>query len=423
MVQTVVKTIGSGGNFSTLILWESGAPADLTTAEKSAAGTFTGGPFVQGEILTFSIGGSGTGTMLDTDGSTYIIYGLSAGAAVGAGTVVTGAGGATCTITSGTPDDTGVIWQGQMLSGTEITGSVFRLSMSGSTSSATCYKHITCASGASFSDNVNVQTNALAYNASNGAAIRQTSGNTDPVVSAGEDYCRFDKIMIKSLATTSNCISLGATGVKVDTIICEGTHSGSGAANGVLGISNTAKSGYLITNSLIIQRTASSSQIFGAGAGTGDFVNCTFVIADDVAAPTNIVRSGTSGTMNFKNCAFFSGSVNQMEVTAGATQNFTTCASDDSAPPSGVTGLLTMSSQFENVSDAARDFRAKSGGGLIDTGTTDSTNAPIDIAGTARPSGSAYDIGCWEKVQAAGGGGLRIIGDSGAMRIVGRLAA
>ena len=80
---TVVKTIGTTGTFSTPQLWEDGKPADLTTAERSAAGTFAVVSFIQGEALTF-VGSGATGKFLDTDSTgpgtgSYITYGITAG--------------------------------------------------------------------------------------------------------------------------------------------------------------------------------------------------------------------------------------------------------------------------------------------------------------------------------------------------------
>ena len=69
-------------------------------------------------------------------------------------------------------------------------------------------------------------------------------------------------------------------------------------------------------------------------------------------------------------------------------------ARGDSSGTAGVT-QTTYSSEFVDVNDATRDFRLVTGAAQKDTGTTDATNAAIDIAGTARPFGAAYDVGAW----------------------------
>jgi len=99
-----------------------------------------------------------------------------------------------------------------------------------------------------------------------------------------------------------------------------------------------------------------------------------------------------------QNCGLFAGA--DVGTAAGsATFTFTTCHGDDSTPATGIT-TATYANQFQNVNDATRDFRLVTGAAMKDTGTTDATNAANDIAGTARPSGSAYDVGCWEFVAA-----------------------
>jgi hypothetical protein len=94
----------------------------------------------------------------------------------------------------------------------------------------------------------------------------------------------------------------------------------------------------------------------------------------------------------------FAGDSTKAIKAGSATFNHTTGYSDIS----GTTGVTqtTYGDAFQNVNDATRDFRLKTGSALINNGTTDATNAPIDIAGTARPDGAAYDVGCWELVTA-----------------------
>ena len=207
---TVVKTIGSTGVFSTPQLWEDGAPADLTTAEKSAAGTFLVASFTQGESLTF-VGSGATGKFLDTDSTgpgtgTYITYGITAGNPAALDVVTGGTSGATCVLSSGTADNVGVIWQGQCQN-QEFTG--IALSISGSTTSTTAYKELTTVAGASFRDNVNIQTNPLRYNASNGCGITGAGLNAT-VVSLIEANIHISKLQVSG--TGSNTRGLGGGG-------------------------------------------------------------------------------------------------------------------------------------------------------------------------------------------------------------------
>lgn len=394
-VATVVKTIGTTGVFSTLQLWEDGAPASLTTAEKSAAGTFLVASFIQGETLNFS-GSLATGKFLDTDSTgpgtgSYITYGLTAGDP-GTGNTVTGATSlATCVLSSGTPTDVGVIWQGQCQN-QEFSGTGVQLTIAGSTASATAYKELTAVAGTSFRDHADKATNALRYNASNGAAIRGTSADTD-TVSISNNHARVSKLQIAATGAGGRALLANAAPVLLDFLILEGMYVGTSPAIGVLGAESTTT----IRNSAIILRASAADHIIGTGDANTFFYNCTIAASDDLAtAPASVFRSTANGfsTITVKNCGLFAGDSTKAIKSGADTFVFTTCYSDISGTL-GVT-QATYSSEFENVTDASRDFRLKSTAAQVNTGTTDSTNAANDIIGTARPQGAAYDVGCWE---------------------------
>ncbi len=115
MTTTTVKTIGTGGDYTTLQAWEDASPANLVTSD--------------------------------------------------------------------------VVWQGQCFNQEFFSSSAGLLNVSGSTTDATRYKELTTYAGASFVDNAGVQTNALRYNASNGAGIRNSYAWGGPV-SVNESYFR-----------------------------------------------------------------------------------------------------------------------------------------------------------------------------------------------------------------------------------------
>ncbi len=304
---TVVKTIGSSGTFSTLQLWEDGAPVDLTASEKSAATTFLVAAFQQGESLNF-VGSGATGKLLDTDSTgagtgTYITYGITAGNPA-ANDVVTGVTStATCVLTSGTPTNVGVIWQGQCQN-QEFSGTGTQISISGSTSSATAYKKLTTVAGASFRDNANAQTNALAYNASNGCGVKNT-GSINAPISVTESYCSISNLQVAN--TFTNGVGFSAAPPLsgfFDYLILEGSRTTVGTGTGAL----SANGSGTFRNSLIIQRASAAGEIIGTGTGSPNFYNCTIVAPDDLAtAPTEIFNSGVSGTVTVQNCSLFAG--------------------------------------------------------------------------------------------------------------------
>ena len=396
---TIAKTIGaSGADYSSPQSWEDGKPSNLTSVEKSAATTFQTASFILGETINFS-GSLAVGKFLDTDSTgpgtgTYITYAVTSGN-IGSSNVATGAiSGAKCTITSGTPDNTGAIWQGNC-NNEEFSGTGTQITFGGSTTSSTCYAHLTTAAGASFKDNANVQTNALRYNASNGAAIRGTSDST-MTVSANEQFNKVSKLQVSATGVNGRGISFWIAGGVLDCTIVEATYTLTSTTIGVLSLNGSTTS-FTATNCLFIQRKSGADHIVGSDTAIANFYGCTFVAADDLAtAVAKIFLSGASGTITVQNCGMFAGDSSKAIKSGSATYSFTTCYSDIS----GTTGVTqcTYSSEFQNVTDGTRDFRLKSGAAQIDTGTTDSTNTPTDIAGTTRPSGSAYDVGCWEFV-------------------------
>lgn len=399
-VETVVKTIGTTGDFSTLALWEAGAPASLTTAERSACGTFLVANFTQGESLSF-VGSGATGKMLDTDNSTYMTYGVTAGNPAASDVITGGSSGGTCVLTSGTPDFTGVIWQGQCQN-EEFSGTGTMISFGGSTNSASAYKHLTTVAGASFRDNANVQTNALRYNASNGCGI--TSSVSGITVQIAENNVHLSNLQMQGThATNAQTFQILGTGFGtnsvVDFCIIEGslTSTSDGA-----GLCYVDANGSTLRNCLIVQRASAADHICLAGSATSMvYVNCSIVCPDDLAEAVDFVISDKSGgSTTFTNCGFFAGATGSAVEVGLGTVTYTTCYTDTDSPPTGVT-QTTYADEFENVSDSTRDFRLKSGAAEIDTGTTDATNAQFDIAGTERPEGSAYDVGCWEFVAAA----------------------
>lgn len=315
MTTTVVKTIGSTGDYSLPQTWEDATPANLVTADQ--------------------------------------------------------------------------IWQGQLQNQAFSAG----VSVAGTTTDATRYVELTTVAGSSFSDNASVQSNALRFNTANGASISVAGGYASAVDNQVANT-RLTKLQLESTAGSSQC--LGSTvAVLVDRCIMESAASGVG----VFSVGVTVGSA-VFKNSLFVNRAAAATKIVQAG-GNFEAYNCTFAVPSDKTAATNGL-DGHYSTATVKNCAIF-GATNTLE-TGNSTFTNTTCRTDQASPPSGFTQIAydtSTGSGFQNITDATRDYRLKSTSAMLDVGTTDSTNAAVDIAGTSRPSGSAYDIGAWEYVAAA----------------------
>ena len=330
MPTTVTKTIGTGGDYTTLQAWEDASPANLVTSDQ--------------------------------------------------------------------------IWRGECFNQEFFSSSASLLSVSGSTTDATRYKELTTYAGASFVDNASVQTNALRYNASNGAGIRNSYAWGGPV-SVNESYFRISKLQIAA----GNAVGFNGTattGLVIDKCIFENSSTGNEPLK-TYGVCT-------VKNSLIVGRSTGSLAKLDNGTNV---YNCTFA---RTGSSTSNIFTGNYSTSALENCAFFGGATTL--ASGSTTRTYTTCYTDTASPPSGCTTVAydtSTGSGFENKTDATRDFRIKSGSALIDVGTTDSTNGPNDIVGTARPQSSAYDVGAWELV-VAGGATYTLTADSGSFALTGQ---
>lgn len=276
----------------------------------------------------------------------------------------------------------GNIQQGQLTGTLTVTSGVVG-TFAGSTVDSTHYAELTTAAGQSFRDNANVQTNALKYNASNGAAITTNVGYTR-LFFVQIDFCRFSNLQIQHSSTVGGALFEQDAAYTLDINNCIWD-----SANAAVII---AGSNAKMRNSLAVMRGNSKPRIVTLTSGASLY-NCTLAVPSDVTWTTSIFDANY-GTPEVKNCALFG---NGAALRGGsATPTYTTCYTDASSPPSGVTAATYDTTQFVDITDATRDYRIPTGSVLKDTGTTDATNAVTDIAGSSRPQGAAYDVGCWE---------------------------
>lgn len=290
------------------------------------------------------------------------------------------------------------IWKGECYNDSEFTGAATLLTISGQTVDSTRYVWLTTAAGQSFRDNANVQTNALRYNQANGVGILSNNTTRTAVISISAQYTLIENLQVKTTASGyagSWPVSVGAANVTLKNCVFEDTDT----AYGGFVISAGQQSGFLMINCLVKGHAQSNnSEANGiAGFKFGEIINCTVVLTGTISAGKGLLGGNyDSGMGTATNVAVFGFNT----FRSGTLGTFVNCMTDLASAPAGVATSKTYSSQFENVSNGTHDYRVKSGADLIDAGTTDSRASP-DIAGTARPSGSAYDIGCWELVAAA----------------------
>lgn len=264
------------------------------------------------------------------------------------------------------------------------------VTLTGYVTDATNNATIRPATGQGFAGHASKLTNRLAYVQANGAALTCTAAYTAAFrMTVGNTTLQGLQIKGTSFVCSS-VVRMDVSTCVLDGCICQQDSSFSSTYLCIHASRGTVK------NCLAVVTSATAMSGMGTSYGA-NFYGCTVVRGSNrSAAGTGI---SCAGTVAIKNCAVFGFTTDQ----SGGTLTSTTNATDDTTPTTGFTGSLTYANQFVATDTSGNyDFRSKTGSNLIDAGTTDATNMPTDIVGTARPQGSSYDIGCWE-LAASGG--------------------
>jgi len=279
---------------------------------------------------------------------------------------------------------------GECYNDSEFTG---KLTFSGSSTGASNTITLKCATGQSFRDNASIQTNALRYNQSNGVGISNASYATN-IISVSEDYVTIDGLQVKKITYGNRCFYSNLTTLTHNTykncILELGTSNGSDVAQ-------TRSETWI--NCLFIGYGGTGSPAILLPYSSPKFINCTVVRPSDYTSSTAAAfkTNTTPGGMTVKNCAVFG--YNSVTDADGSFSGSNNCSDKTIGFGTSNQASKTYANQFVNTTAASGDFKIKTGSDCIDTGVTDTAASP-DIAGTTRPQGSAYDIGCWELVSA-----------------------
>lgn len=385
MPTTVVKTVGTASrDYSTLQSWEDAMGPDLTASRSNTTVT----------------GSTSSTIMLDALASAtvsfYVGHAVWADARASEKRLITAYDGTTKVATVGalngssatwdnipsieayTIDST--IWEGQCYNDSTFSGTATLLTMAGSTSSSTAYKHITAATGQSFAD---TSSNALRYNSANGVSLENpTGGYVLGVVIATEANARMSRLQVKN--TPLNGYAADWSSGFIDRCILMGIHN------------QAAKTSGTVRNSLIVYTSNGGSTQAGMILGTGaNAYNCTAVSIGASAGSGFTFSYGNTDTI--RNCAAFGFALADRAANSPSA-TIITCYTDVVAPASGYTGSIPYTTAtFVNLTSGSEDYKLAAGSSLLDVGTIDTTHAATDIFGTARPQGSAYDIGASER--------------------------
>jgi len=377
---TVVKTVGTSGRaFTTLALWQAAAPTDLTTAEKWSANTFIGS-FIQGETIT----GTGlTGEFLDSDGATYIVFGITSGNSSSIVTLTGSTSGATCIVSAKT--NTGVIWWADCYADSEFTvaSNTQFVNTTGNTTSSTAYFVITAATGQSFQDQVSVRTNALVYDKTKGVAF---ICHNDASACFDMNNVRADRVTRIQFQNTGISNGIRNAG-RIDSVITQGDgelirdcilttntlvfKTISLYATQPVSLISFITNFFTFESSTVVKSTSLGTVSIGIDCGPGGSYLQQKVVSCAIFGFTTPIRNGSSACENnATNTASLPGSSNQTSVTYSSTTPFT------------------------QASNTSSDLRAIAATALAANGFLDATNAPNDISNYMRANPPT--IGAWE---------------------------
>lgn len=258
--------------------------------------------------------------------------------------------------------------------------------------SATNTVTLRTATGQSFRDNANVQTNALRYNQANGVGVQMTSIYTY-LFSCTGGFFILDGLQLKGPATNSEFMARlnGASQTLKNLIVQAGPYAG--AAIIVCPCSNGTVQNVAVIN------VANGFGIVDVGTPLKTTYTDVSIVSSNGATKTGFSATAGYAAPLVQNCAV-SGFTTDYSGTANASS--TNNATDKGAfggTNFGGSGQVSLvgATEWQSVTNGSEDLRLNTTSAkLKDNGAT--VGPSTDIAGTSRPQGSAYDIGCWELV-------------------------
>lgn len=268
------------------------------------------------------------------------------------------------------------IWKGECYNDSEFTSA---LTISGITTDSTRYVWLTAAAGQSFQDHADVRTNPLYYDKSKGVGIKVASAT---VISSTVNYTVISRLQVwLSSGFLNRTIDMSGSDCVAKDCIFVSSYDYSVFSFGAVASNKAINCAFISLHS----GTATPCR-------SGTYINCTNV------RPSGYTAGGTAFARNYglsvKNSAVFGFTTFRSGTGSSyytGSYNGSDCSAD--AQDTNSTGGLTFADCFESTTN---DFRLKAGSPLIGAGNTDATNAPLDISGFTRGTGTAGDIGAWE---------------------------
>lgn len=223
---------------------------------------------------------------------------------------------------------------------------------------------------------------------------------TDGALSLSAQYVHIDGLQIKNThggAHAALSITGSTTFQITDTLIYD-THGG---GQGGWGISVSANNSVVYLNNVQVMSCDAGIEAHANGAPVIYALNCSAV--NSTVGP-GFTAVGFTRFIYAKNC-YSGGNAGDDYSGAGVTID-ATCYSEDGTASTPTAAWSTAN--FTNVTAGSEDLSLVSGSALIDVGTDVSADSNwiepggnVDIIGTARPQGSAWDVGAFERITIA----------------------
>ena len=269
------------------------------------------------------------------------------------------------------------------------------VTFSGHTTDSTHTITLTAAAGQSFADNAGKLTNALKYDQTKGVGWT-CSNSYGQLLAIADNFVTVSRLQMKETSnntqftifdtgssfTISQCIVQSVPRNNYNLLYLE---SGSKAVNCLI----------------IFVGTGSYGAACVRGNNGAFLAECTLVLPTGLGGTIIPINSSYGNNLLVKNTAFFGFGADCLGTYSASSSN--NCTDRATAPGSSNQVSKTYANQFQDASNASQDFRLKTGADCINNGVTDTTYNPaaVDIVGTSRPQGAAWDIGAWELVAAA----------------------
>lgn len=414
VVNSISHTTGFGKDYPSLALWEAAVAINMTTTRSSTCG----GTAADTAHIQLDAGASASDNFYNGLTATWTGQERLITAYVGATKVATvGALNGGASTFGGIPQSgdafavNAVAYDGQPANTGEYQSTANILTITGQTTSATSTITLEAIGADSWRNN---GAPIGAYSQANGVGIRGTSASYGTkLVSVAVANVTLRGLQFKSPGAGHTAIVGFGAGAGVGAVIdsclfdldahVDATHAGAEIGGGTH-----------VLNCLFSHRQSiSGSRALSTNGDTGTYtvVNTTFVVPSDAAnvGTGTIITASYNTGWTIDNCAFFG--FGKVSATDHCTTTIKNCITDlANFGTTGTGGTLTLTGvnvtghtpytgDFVSTLVASQDWRLKSGSVCIDAGFTDTGTGGMtafDAFGTARPQGTAWDVGFHE---------------------------